>query len=59
LKDLELISEDLAIASSTGGKTLSLVGYGDVHAALVLHGRQMGTLDSELCGEKSRSRIAR
>jgi hypothetical protein len=51
LKDLELISEDLAIASSTGGKTLSLVGYGDVHAALVLHGRQMGTLDSELCGE--------
>jgi hypothetical protein len=50
LEDLELISEVLAFASSAGGKALSLVGYGNVDAASVLHGRQMGTLDSEPCG---------
>ena len=50
LEDLELISEGLAFASSAGGEALSLVGHGNVDAASVLHGRQMGTLDSELCG---------
>lgn len=49
LEDLELISEVLAFASSAGGEALSLVGHGDVDAALVLHDWQMGTLNSELC----------